>query len=145
MHGTPRNHYVRTSLTRWVARWALTPLSSLQRGLIAPSLPEQESASNRTTIDHSRTTTFFDRLFPSQMDVISKGCLLIFVQNRTGFRAIESPSFIEVVSRTRPACVTTQPPQSGRLDSVRSVYGRQEARHGLARVVGQARHRHSRP
>jgi hypothetical protein len=87
-------------------------------GLFAPSLPVPESASNRTTIDQSRITTFVDGLSPSQMDFINKGWLLLFVQNRSSFRAIESPSFFEAVLRTRPACVTT-----GRLPSRRILGG----------------------
>jgi hypothetical protein len=115
-HGTPRNHYVRTSLTRWVAHCTLAP--ALLPLTWACSHPVPESASNRPTIEQSRIRTFVDRLSPSQMDFINKGWLLLFVQNRISFRAIELPSFIEAVSRTRPACVTT-----GRLPSRSNLGG----------------------
>jgi hypothetical protein len=61
---------------------------------------------------------FADHLSSSQMDYVNNGWLLLYVQNRISFRAIESRSFIKVVRRTRTACVTT-----GRLPRRRNLGG----------------------
>jgi hypothetical protein len=106
-HGTPRNQFVRTSPTRWVARCNWLRLLSLQHGLVhtvAPPVgehpasgPPREQRCISRASPHS-LITFLNHRWPNQQWLAS-----VFVQKCITFRAIGLPSIFEVVRGTRPA------------------------------------------